>query len=213
MTVLSLKLVGGAKRALSFRPTTPSGRVRPGNGSPSRPMPSQRPPQPGLRGRGHHRRLRRRHKDIARQLRAGRAGHRTTRLTRPGPPAGRHRLDPGHQGTPRTRAHRRPMGPHNHVLRRTRHRHAHRTPLDPPHPQIRKGGHIAADAVAEAAATAPTAIRAAIESQPEGTPFGIAEQLAHRVQRRSENCVRAITANRNRSSSIRRSSAPNGNGG
>ena len=36
----------------------------------------------------------------------------------------------GHQGPARARAHRRPMGPHHHVLRRRpRHRHPHPTPL------------------------------------------------------------------------------------
>ena len=69
------------------------------------------------------------------------------------------------------------------------------------------------DAAEQVTATAPAAIRAAIESLPESTPLETAEQLAHRVQRRSENCLRAVTANRNRIVGTRRSGAPNGNDG
>ena len=69
------------------------------------------------------------------------------------------------------------------------------------------------DAAEQVTATAPAAIRAAIESLPESTPLETAEQLAHRVQRRSENCLKAVTANRNRIVRNRRSGAPNGNDG
>ena len=61
---------------------------------------------------------------------------------RPGPPAGRHRLDPGHQGPPRTRAHRRPMGPHHHVLRRRLgHRDAYREGLASPRNRAGNGSY------------------------------------------------------------------------
>ena len=67
------------------------------------------------------------------------------------------------------------------------------------------------DAAEQIAARTPSAIQAAIESLPEGTPLETAELLAQRVQRRSENCLRAITANRNRIVNPRQASPPDDN--